>query len=90
MRMDRATMIETLKRSVERLKKRQINMKEMTEDSELFNQLGLDSLDLLEMRFDIEESWNIQLEDKEAANLRTVRDVVDLIQNKVGMAPSAS
>ena len=90
MTLDRASLIETLKKSVERLKKRQINMKEMTEDSELFNQLGLDSLDLLEMRFDIEESCNIQLEDKEAARLRTVRDVVDLIQVKKGIAPSGS
>lgn len=83
---DHNSIIEKLKRSVHRLKGRQFNMDELTEEATLFDDLGLDSLDLLEMRFDIEESWNIKLEDQEAERLRTVQDVVNLIQNKVGSA----
>lgn len=80
----------TLKQSVERLKKREIDMSELDESSELGDQLGLDSLDLLELRFDIEEAWSIRLEDHEAAQLRTVGDVVDLIHYKLNLVPTAT
>lgn len=83
---DRISIIERLKRSVQRLKGRQYNLDQMTEDATLFEELGLDSLDLLEMRFDIEEAWSIKLDDQEAERLRTVRDVVNLIQQKVELA----
>lgn len=82
---DRSAIVDRLKRSVKRLKGRQFDLDNMTEDADLFDQLGLDSLDLLEMRFDIEESWDIKLEDSEAEQLRTVQDVVELIQQKIGV-----
>jgi acyl carrier protein len=83
---DRPVIIERLKKSVLRLKGRQFNLDELTEDATLFEDLSLDSLDLLEMRFDIEEAWDIKLEDQEAESLRTVRNVVDLIEDKVKLA----
>lgn len=79
---DRNTILQKLQQSVQRLKGRQLDVSDLSEESELMEHLGLDSLDLLEMRFDIEESWDIKLEDSEAVSLKTVRDVVDVIQSK--------
>lgn len=79
---DRNTILQKLQQSVQRLKGQQLDVSDLDEESELMEHLGLDSLDLLEMRFDIEESWDIKLEDSEAVSLKTVRDVVDVIQSK--------
>ena len=48
--------------------------------------LGLDSLQLTELLFEIEERLNVKIADDEAAKLRTVGDLVSLIESKLGSA----
>ncbi|WP_145303415.1 phosphopantetheine-binding protein [Planctopirus ephydatiae] len=69
--------------SLQRLRGRRVAVDQFTEEARLSEELSLDSLDLLEIRFDIEEKWKVELEDKEAAALVTVKDVIDLIQSKM-------
>ena len=45
--------------------------------------LGLDSLDLLEIVTDSEEAFNIRFEDDELVNFKTVGDVVRSAQGKL-------
>ncbi len=45
--------------------------------------LGLDSLDLAEVLMEIEEELNIQLEEDEMINLKTVQDVYNIVEHKI-------
>jgi acyl carrier protein len=52
---------------------------QVSEDSRILDTLGLSSLELLELRFGIETTWDIVLEDQDVARLQVVSDVIDLI-----------
>ena len=55
--------------------------KELTRESN-FKDLGLDSLDLVDLVYQFEEELGVQFEDEELAGLKTVQDVVNLIESK--------
>lgn len=55
--------------------------KELTTES-TFKDLNVDSLDLADMVFQFEEKLNIRFEEEELMNLKTVQDVIDLIEAK--------
>ena len=46
-----------------------------------FEELGADSLDLFQVVIELEEEFNIQLE--EAENIKSVKDAVDYVQSKL-------
>lgn len=51
-------------------------------DAELGRDVGLDSLDTMELTVALEEKWNIEIPDSDVEQLRTVRDAVELIERK--------
>jgi acyl carrier protein len=55
---------------------------EITDDTSIREGLGLDSLQLTEMLFEIEERLNAKIADEEARDLRTVGDLITLIETK--------
>ncbi len=57
-----------------------IDVNEIEDDSNLVNDLGADSIDLVEMLMMIEENLGITITDEEAVELKTVRDVVNFIE----------
>ena len=61
-------------------KKLRIDVDSIEDDSNLVNDLGADSIDLVEMLMEIESALDITISDEEAAELKTVRDVVDFIE----------
>lgn len=54
---------------------------ELTKDSVL-RDLGIDSLDLVDLVFELEEEIGVQFEDDELLNIKTVQDLLDLIDKK--------
>ncbi|HEY4309373.1 MAG TPA: phosphopantetheine-binding protein [Pirellulales bacterium] len=52
----------------------------LDDDTRIMEDIGLSSLDLLELRFEIEELCGAPISNDEAARLRTVGDVIKLIQ----------
>jgi acyl carrier protein len=44
--------------------------------------LGADSLDMVEIIMQLEEDFNIQINDDEAASLHTMQDVVDYVHER--------
>ncbi|HOO41139.1 MAG TPA: acyl carrier protein, partial [Syntrophales bacterium] len=44
--------------------------------------LGADSLDLVELIMEMEETFNIQVADEELEKIRTVQDVIDFLRGK--------
>lgn len=59
-----------------------IDVSNLKEDDKLTD-LGLDSLDLVEVMLKIEEELNIEFTSDEIAGLVTLKNVVNLIQSKV-------
>jgi acyl carrier protein len=51
-------------------------------ETELDYDLGLDSLDMVEITMELEERFNISIEDEEIANVKTVSDIVELVVAK--------
>ncbi|MHB8139161.1 MAG: acyl carrier protein [Smithellaceae bacterium] len=44
--------------------------------------LGADSLDLVELIMEMEEKFGVEIADEELEKIRTIQDVVDFIQKK--------
>jgi len=53
---------------------------EITPDAHFADDLGADSLDIVEMIMAVEEEFAIQVSDDEAEALQTIRDVVRFIE----------
>ncbi|MBS5114286.1 MAG: acyl carrier protein [Erysipelotrichaceae bacterium] len=55
--------------------------KTLTEDS-VFTELGIDSIDLVDLIFQMEEELQIQFEDDELTQIKTVGDLIKLVEAK--------
>ena len=54
----------------------------LSESSDL-KDIGADSLDLVELIMSFEEAFNIEINDEEAENIKTVAQAVDLISKNI-------
>jgi acyl carrier protein len=52
---------------------------EIHEESDFTNDLGADSLDIVELVMELEETFDIQIPDDETEKLKTVGDVINYI-----------
>jgi len=59
-----------------------VNAEEVKEDSKFVEDLGADSLDVVELVMALEEKFDIEIPDDEAGKIQTVRDVVNYIESK--------
>jgi acyl carrier protein len=57
---------------------------EVKPDSSFIEDLGADSLDIVELVMALEEEFNIEISDEDAEKIRTVKDVVGFIQAHKG------
>ncbi len=55
----------------------------ITLDTNIMEDLEADSLDVVEMLMAVEEEYNLFIEDDELENIRTVRQVVELVESKM-------
>ncbi len=60
-----------------------VNEDEITNETSLLEDLGADSLDLVELIMAMEEEFNIEIPDEDVEQLRTVGDAVSYIKEKV-------
>ena len=70
---------------VKKLLAEQLNIDEekITETSKVIDDLGADSLDVVEMLMTLEDEFNVSVSDEESVNLKTVADIVKLIDSKI-------
>ena len=54
----------------------------VTLESEIIKDLGADSLDLVEMLLSLEENFGVTVSDEQTESIKTVKDIVDIIDNK--------
>ena len=55
---------------------------EVTVDKEVVKDLGADSLDVVEMLMSLESEFNITVPEEDAVNIKTVGDIIKLIEEK--------
>jgi acyl carrier protein len=53
---------------------------EVTSEASFIEDLGADSLDIVELVMALEEEFNIEISDEDAEKIRTVKDVVSYIE----------
>lgn len=57
---------------------------ETLDESKALKDLGLDSLDIVEMCLDMEEKAGVQFETAELASFKTVGDLLTALEKKIG------
>lgn len=60
-----------------------IDASELTMDTRIADDLGADSLDVVEMLMTVEDEFEIEIPDEAIENLKTIGDVTEYIQNRI-------
>ena len=60
-----------------------VSENEVTPEKHLFNDLGADSLDVVELLMILEREFNIKLSEDDAANIKTVGDLYAMIEKYI-------
>ncbi|MBR0232383.1 MAG: acyl carrier protein [Clostridia bacterium] len=72
-------MIERVKEVI--AKQLRMSPDEIADDAYVLEDLGADSLDVVEMLMTLEDEMNITIPDDDVAGLRTVKDIADYLEN---------
>ena len=59
-----------------------VSPESITEQTNLQEDLSADSLDIVEIIMELEETFGISISDEDAMTLKTVRDLMDYIEKK--------
>lgn len=59
-----------------------LDEEQVTEDSEVIDDLGADSLDIVDLVMTLEEDFDTEIPDEDIENLRTVGDIVKYIEER--------
>lgn len=60
-----------------------ISEEEITRDSTFLEDLGADSLDIVELLMALEEEFSLEIPDEDAEKMRIVGDVIDYLDAKL-------
>ena len=60
-----------------------VEREKLTPDASFIEDLGADSLDIVELVMEFEKEFNIDIPDEDAEKLRTVGDAIGYLQQKV-------
>ena len=63
-----------------------VNEAEIKPESHIENDLGADSLDMIEMVMALEDAFEIQVSDEDAEKVTTVQQIIDLIASHLDHA----
>ncbi|MGI6148884.1 MAG: acyl carrier protein [Firmicutes bacterium] len=61
-----------------------VSHEDVTEDASFVEDLGADSLDVVELVMALEEEFDLKISDEDAEKITTVRDAVEYILNQQG------
>jgi len=74
----------SLENKVREMIAKQLNLdiKEVTTEASFLEDLGADSLDVVELIMQMEEEFGLQIPDEDAEKIKTVQDAIDYIKKK--------
>lgn len=58
------------------------DVSQLDDNTRIIEDIGLSSLDLLELRAEVEEQWQMKVADNDLMQIRTIGDVVALIDRR--------
>ena len=67
----------------QRAKGKQIDLSGIRDDTNLVNDLGLDSLDMIETVWEIEKKFDISIKEDQLKSLATVSEVIKLVEGLI-------
>ena len=59
-----------------------VEREKLTNEASFIEDLGADSLDIVELVMEFEKEFNIDIPDEDAEKIGTVKDAIDYIENK--------
>jgi acyl carrier protein len=59
-----------------------VTKEECVLEASFIDDLGADSLDIVELLMEMEEAFGIEIADEELEKIRTIKDVVDFLRQK--------
>ena len=59
-----------------------VTREECVPEASFIDDLGADSLDLVELIMEMEETFDVQIADSELEKIRTIKDVIDYLRDK--------
>ncbi len=57
-----------------------VNLEQVTAEASFIEDLGADSLDIVELIMALEEEYDIEIPDEDAEKIQKVQDVIDYVQ----------
>lgn len=61
-----------------------VNEKDVSPETSFVDDLGADSLDIVELVMAMEDAFDVEIPDEEAENIRTVQDAINYVQEHAG------
>ena len=58
-----------------------LDRSQVAPESSFLEDLGADSLDIVQLIMALEEEYHLEISDEEAAKIRTIQDIVDYIES---------
>ena len=58
-----------------------LDRSQVTMESSFLEDLGVDSLDIVQLIMALEEEYHLEISDEEAEKIRTIKDIVTYIEN---------
>ena len=59
-----------------------LSEEELTDESSLIDDLGADSLDIVELVMAMEEEYEMEIPDEDAEKIVTIKDVIDYVKRR--------
>ena len=82
----RDEILKSLKGAFDRASNGRAKFDRLDDEAKLIEDIGLSSLDLLDLRCELEQQWRIKLADEELAEMHSVADIIRVVQRRTATA----